>query len=109
MNPVSDLVRISKLETQFLSDPQYIQHTVHISRTVRKTEKWKRERVLGRGGSGIIWLDRCVQGDSKGEVRAVKKIQKLEDGNYSRELEAIALFSHPKFSQPKASLLPLLD
>ncbi|MCJ1423010.1 hypothetical protein MMC29_000891 [Sticta canariensis] len=67
--------------------------------SVRNEEKWKREKGLGQGSSGIVWLERCFHGDSKGEVRAVKKVQKLEPSNYYRELEAIALFSHTKYEQ----------
>ena len=102
MTPVPDLVQVSKLDTQFHSDPEYIQHVQYVSgstptqRRVRKEERWKRERALGSGGSGIVWLERCIQGDSEGKVRAVKKIQKCS--NYYRELEAIALFSHSKVS-----------
>ena len=106
MTPVPDLVQISKLDTQFHSDPQYTQHVKYVSesstkqRRIRKEEKWKTEKEIGRGSSGIVWLERCIQGDNKGEVRVVKKVQKLESSDYYRELEAIALFSHTKVSLP---------
>ena len=102
MTPVPDLVQISMLDTTFHSDPEYTLHVKYVSgstanqRRVRKEERWKRERKLGRGGFGIVWLERCTQGDSKGEVRAVKEVPKRESGDYYRELEAIALFSHTK-------------
>ena len=105
-----DLVQVSKLDTQFNLNPQYTQHVKYVSssttkqRRARKEEKWKRERKLGQGGFGTIWLEQCIQGDSKGEVRAVKKLLKLESSNCNRELEAIALFSHTKVSLP---LLPI--
>jgi hypothetical protein len=105
MTTISDLVQVSKLETQFYSDPEYTQHVHYVSgntsrqRRVRKEEKWRREKGLGRGSFGIVWLERCIQGDSEGKVRAVKKVQKLESSDYYRELEAIALFSHSKVSQ----------
>lgn len=104
MSSIPDLVRISKLETQFHSDPEYVQHVKHISgttprqRRIRKEEKWTRVKELGRGSFGTVWLERCIQGDRKEEVRAVKKVQKLESSDYYRELEAIALFSHTKVS-----------
>ena len=110
MTPLPDLVRLSKLDTQFYSHPEYTQHIKYISdsireqRRVRKEEKWKKERGLGRGGAGVIWLERCIQGDSQGKQRAIKKVQKLEGGDCHRELEAIALFSHTKVG----SLLPPL-
>ena len=117
MTPVPDLVRISKLDTQFHLDPEYVQHVQYVSgstlkeRKVRKEERWKRERWLGRGGFGTVELERCIHGECEGKVRAVKKIQKLESSNYYRELEAIALFSHSKVSllnlQPFFSQLTL--
>ena len=102
MSSIPDLVRISKLETQFHSDPEYVRHVEHISgttprqRRIRKEEIWTRVKELGRGSFGIVWLERCIQGDRKEEVRAVKEVQKLESGDYYRELEATALFSHAK-------------
>ncbi len=100
----SDLVQVSKLDTQFHTNPDYTQHIKYVSgkttkeRGTYKEEKWKRERRLGRGGMGVVWLEQCTQGDSKGEVRAVKEIPKFEDSNCHRELEAIALFSHTQVS-----------
>ena len=102
MPPIPDLVQISKLDTQFHSSPKYVQHVKHISgntprqRRIRKEERWNRVRELGHGSFGIVWLEQCIQGDRKEELRAVKKVQKLESGDCYRELEAIALFSHAK-------------
>lgn len=102
MKPISDLVQVSKLETQFYSDPEYTQHIYYVSggttrqRRIRKEEKWRRGEELGHGSYGIVWSEQCIQGDSKGKVRAVKKVRKLESDDYYRELEAIALFSHSK-------------
>ena len=104
MPPIPDLVRVSKLETEFSLNPEYTQHVQYVSgttlrqRRVRKEERWKREKTLGNGSFGIVWLERCVQGDGEGKVRAVKKVQKLDSSDYHRELEAIALFSHSKAS-----------
>jgi hypothetical protein len=100
--PLPDLVRLSQLDTRFSSSPEYTQHIQYVPgnvrerRRVRKEERWKRVRRLGRGTFGDVWLEQCIQGDTEGEVRAVKKIQKLDRNNYYRELEAIALFSHNK-------------
>lgn len=109
MSPaIPDLVRISKLDTQFHSDPEYTQHVHYVSgttsrqRKIRKEERWKRDRLLGRGAFGSVWLEQCVDGDGIGKVRAVKIIEKLESTNYYKELEAIALFSHSRVS----ALLP---
>ena len=104
MTPVPDLVRITKLDTQFLSDQKCTQHVKYVTksaterRRVGKEEKWRRRERLGQGSSGIVWLELCIQGDMKGEKRAVKKVQKLDSGDYYRELEAIALFSHTNVS-----------
>lgn len=100
MTPLPDLVRVSKLNTQFSPDLGYVQHIHYVSgsapreRKVRKEERWRKERWLGRGGFGTVESQRCIQGDSKGKLRAVKKIQKLASSDYHRELKAIALFSH---------------
>ena len=104
MPPISDLVQVSKLETQFHSNPEYTQHVQYVSgstarqRKVRMEEKWMEERRLGSGSFGVVWLERCFQGNSEGKVRAVKKVRKLESSDYYRELEAIALFSHSNVS-----------
>jgi calcium/calmodulin-dependent protein kinase I len=104
MTAIPDLVQISKLETQFSADSKSTQHVYYVSgstpreRRVRKEEIWTKEKALGHGNFGIVWSERCIRGDMKGKVRAVKKIQKLESCHYYRELEAIALFSHQKVS-----------
>lgn len=102
--PSPDFVQVSKLDTQFHTNPDYIQHVKYVSssnkktRGTRKEERWKRERRLGRGSFGVVWLQQCIQGVSVGEVRAVKELPRFEDSNCHRELEAIALFSHTKVS-----------
>ena len=63
-------------------------------------------KELGRGSFGTVWLERCIQGNSKEEVRAVKEIQKVGSGDYFRELEAIALFSHTKVGLPLVFIHP---
>jgi hypothetical protein len=100
--PIPDLVQISKLDTQFHLNPEYTQHVHYVSeatlrkRKVPKEERWKREKKLGYGSFGTVWLDRCIKGDTEGKLRAVKQVQKFGSSNYNRELEAIALFSHNK-------------
>ena len=98
MPPIPELVKLSKLETQFNPDcTVHIRYESSVRRTkVRKEETWRKERDLGRGAFGVVWLERCVQGNTEGQVRAVKKIQRLQDGEYYRELEAISLFSHDR-------------
>ena len=109
MTPIPDIVQDSKLEAEFHLDPEYTQHIQYVSgntpgqRRLRKEQRWTKEKELGRGGFRIIWLERCVQEGSESEVRAVKKIQKVQSSYHYRELEAIALFS-----QTKVNLLLLL-
>ena len=104
MTSQSDLVLLSKLETQSLPDSKCTQHVKYVTgtssreRRIRKEELWNKEKELGRGGFATVWLERCIRGDDEGELRAVKQVQKVETSDYNRELEAIALFSHSKAS-----------
>lgn len=101
---VSDLVQDSKIETRLVGD-----HFVHVfydsgtsaqDRFLRREEEWVRQRVLGHGTFGTIYLEKCVSGRRKSDLRAVKEIKKIvlenEQLDCARELEAVAKFSHPK-------------
>ncbi|EOO03023.1 putative calcium calmodulin-dependent protein kinase type 1b protein [Phaeoacremonium minimum UCRPA7] len=100
----SDLVRDSQLNTRFVAGA--IQHVYYLSssttrrRRIRTEETWRRQRELGNGTFGRVWLEGCVSGSKQGQLRAVKEISK--DGasttiDYGRELEAIAKFSHGNY------------
>lgn len=108
MSPISDIVKLSKLETVLHCDPDYTQHfecpdgDCSERRPVRTEERWKRKRRLGQGGYGTVYLEQCFQGNNMGKLRAVKEIPKKGSGDYNRELEAIALLS-----TIKVSLIPL--
>ena len=97
-----DVVWASKLDTEFLSGPPCVRHIVYDSgsssdrKAIRKEETWTEEKILRVGGCGVILLERCLDGRDGSRVRAVKKIPKLENVNYYRELQAITLFSRPK-------------
>ncbi|KAJ5375770.1 hypothetical protein N7517_007776 [Penicillium concentricum] len=109
----SDLVNDSKLSVQF--SEKETRHVVFESdarpgcqvRRQRKEESWKRVKLLGKGGGGSVWLERCLGVDSQPKIRAVKVIPKntsfSQDIDYTRELEAIA-----KFSQMKVRALLLI-
>ena len=83
-----------KLETKFFTG--HVQHTIVRSDAsqgrcrAKVVKKWYRDRELGRGSFGTVFLERS----EKGEHRAVKEIAK--DGNsaitidYRRELMAMA-------------------
>ncbi|KAL6399823.1 CAMK protein kinase [Ilyonectria robusta] len=102
---ISDLVLDSKLDTEISN--AYTQHVRYIpghaasERRVRVVERWVRENPLGRGSYGTVYRERCEEDESK--LRAVKEIGKYtmewEKLDYTRELEAIFKFSHPKASQ----------
>jgi hypothetical protein len=104
MPTISDLVRDSKLETRFYGE--YTQHVYHVSgatprqRKVRKEERWARDKSLGTGASGTVYLEKSITENGEVQHRAVKEIRKTAHKSgaidYSRELEAIAKFSHPK-------------
>ena len=104
MSRVSDLVQDAELQTRF--DPGY---TVHIytetgstvrERVISREEHWKRQKFVGRGSYGNVWLEQCVKGQREVEFRAVKEVVKFPHDSkkidYNRELEAISKFSHRK-------------
>jgi serine/threonine protein kinase len=100
----SDLVRDSRLNTEFL-DGQ-IKHIYFTSsrsarqRRVKVEEIWSRQKELGNGTYGQVWLESCISGQRSGKVRAVKAIRKdktlSSNIDYKRELEATAKFSHDR-------------
>jgi calcium/calmodulin-dependent protein kinase I len=65
-----------------------------------KAEIWKRGKILGSGGFGVVWVEQCVSSQGPGRLRAVKMIKKEPDPSKraycDQELEAIAKFSQPK-------------
>ncbi|KAJ5906473.1 Tetratricopeptide-like helical [Penicillium subrubescens] len=110
MARISDLILDSKLETHFL--PDCTVHTFQESdpnsrqRLVIRSEHWRRQRKIGGGGFGTVWLETCTQGSrgttQNAPVRAVKQIDldpRLGKLDYNRELEAIAKFSHTRYER----------
>ncbi|KAI9766503.1 MAG: hypothetical protein M1840_006460 [Geoglossum simile] len=105
MPPVSDLVRDSKLETNF--GKGYTQHVYYVSgitsrqRKMRTEVRWERRRNLGTGSFGTVWLEKLMSKNGGEDHRAVKEIRKgvQRSLDYSRELEVIAKFSHQKYER----------
>ena len=110
MARLPDLVRDSKLETHFLPSGDSSVETVHTyhepdptsrRRLVSRSEHWQRQRKIGGGSSASVWLEKCTKGGHRDvEVRAIKQIEIHRHSgrmlDFSRELEAIAKFSHRK-------------
>ncbi|KAH8896323.1 kinase-like protein, partial [Thozetella sp. PMI_491] len=103
-----ELARDSHLDTHVA--PEHCIHSFVESPTITRREVWKRTKHIGTGGFGTVWLETCIQGHEKedGALRAVKVLQ-LPPGaqvdpqrgiiTYGRELEALAKFSHKKYSR----------
>ncbi|KAK3683414.1 kinase-like domain-containing protein [Podospora appendiculata] len=99
----SDLVKDSELETKFFDDHLrhifYRRGTNATDRRIRLSEKWVRNRQLGSGSFGTVWLETCKKTVRQGTptTRAVKEIKVDPRIDITRELEAIAKFSNNKF------------
>ncbi|KAI0146328.1 kinase-like domain-containing protein [Xylariaceae sp. FL1272] len=108
-----ELVRDSRLEAVF-DDKKRTTEYVPVSHRQRKNRQiWKRQRILGSGGYGVVSL-KSSKGQSGQEPSfcAVKELRtqtRLRDGgDYVRELEALAKFSQRKVREP-ATRLAILD
>ena len=104
MSFIPDLVRDNKLETDFagkLTIHQYDESDEEEHRwSTQRSESWEDSGLLGRGGFGDVFLQRCVEGKHIHKLRAVKKIARYisqaKQFDYVPELEAIAKFSHKR-------------
>lgn len=72
-------------------------------------ERWVRQKMLGRGGFGIVWLEeRELKSQTSYNSRAVKQldIEKLRSkkSDYVKELEALAKFSQAKVRYSSSSV-----
>jgi len=91
---ISDLVDHFKLESEFRQDCTLeITQTLsdkRASRMVRAERKWIKEKDLGSGAFGDVWLEK----NQHGGTRAVKCVQKNGTGlDYYKELLAMAKLS----------------
>ncbi|KAF2278167.1 kinase-like protein [Westerdykella ornata] len=106
MPPVSDPVRDSRLRTTS-EGGGITRHIIETSgrgsgqRKIRIEQKWQRTKTLGQGGFGLVWKETLIEGKGDITERAVKMVRKRMQGSqsvdYSRELEAMAKFSHPRY------------
>jgi hypothetical protein len=101
-----DLVQEAKLDTSFV-DNLIIHHYDDSddeghTRSKQRVEYWQWISILAKGGCGEVWLQKCVQGRSSYELRAVKVIatnsEEMKRINYASEIEAIAKFSQKRVS-----------
>ncbi|CAI7577864.1 unnamed protein product [Penicillium discolor] len=102
--PRSELVRDMELPTKFYPDSthHYSYQPDYSSTGARYNRKeiWKKDKMLGRGAFGMVWLERCLSGNIV-KLRAVKIIAKdpnpLHQRYCDQELDAIAKFSQMKY------------
>ncbi|KAJ5966782.1 hypothetical protein N7501_003030 [Penicillium viridicatum] len=92
MPTIPDWVLDSKLETHFPPGSKY--ETVHTyyeqeslsQRPIKKSEHWQREKKIGDGGFGEVWLERCTKGSSHGhDVRAIKQMEVRRQVDYGHQ------------------------
>lgn len=108
-----ELVRDSHLEATFHPNADIPNETTHLrywGRRRPQKERWARQKMLSRGGFGIVWLEkRESQSPEAYDFRAVKQLDiaktRAEQRDCVRELEALAKFSQAKVGC--ASLSPL--
>ncbi|CAH0056342.1 unnamed protein product [Clonostachys solani] len=101
-----DAVQDSRIETSILNGGKEFQHVKFslgssvMRRRLRSEETWSPRRLLGRGSFGQVWLQECVAGNPRRELRAVKEIMKhqMKTSYLFRELETIAKFSQDKYA-----------
>ncbi|KAI8667339.1 Autophagy-related protein 1 [Fusarium sp. Ph1] len=107
LQDLPELVRDSHLEATFHPNADIPNKTTHLKYQGRRRpqqEKWVRQKMLGRGGFGIVWLEkRDPDSPTAYNFRAVKQLDiakiKSKRRDCVRELEALAKFSQAKYSE----------
>ncbi|KAJ4308394.1 hypothetical protein N0V84_012122 [Fusarium piperis] len=107
LQELPELARDSHLEATFHPNADVPNETTHLKYQARRRpqrEKWARQKMLGRGGFGIVWLEkREPESPTTYNFRAVKQldIAKIRSKRHDcvRELEALAKFSQEKYSE----------
>lgn len=97
----SDVIERYRLLTEWRGDL-----IVHKTRHTSRTETiWQRQRSIGQGGFGTVWLE--ARQDEPNKTRAVKEVKKPTQTvtrvnhkfDYRRELLAWVKLSEPKFQK----------
>ncbi|GAP92704.1 putative calcium calmodulin-dependent protein kinase type 1b protein [Rosellinia necatrix] len=102
--PVQYLSLDTSVDTDGVTQHTYMYSEPDSSgQALRTTEDWRQSRLLGRGSFGSVWLEACVSGPKQGHLRAVKEVKKQDISSdsvvdYERELQAVAEFSHRRYS-----------
>lgn len=102
MSSASDLLDHFKLDAEVF--PEYTLHTSYRANRTRGLRKekvearWDRQRSIGQGSFGEVWLEVKFQGTGAAtDERAVKIINKSQMStfkiDYRREISALATFS----------------
>lgn len=91
-----------KDEEQQVLHYEYYSDTSRVQRKARVEKRWIRQRCLGRGSYGDVWLE--FLGDEPNIKRAVKAIRIKDvwsgvDVNYAREVKAMVEFSKTKYRE----------
>ncbi|KAI1179947.1 kinase-like domain-containing protein [Nemania sp. FL0916] len=102
---IPDPVQDSRWEVEFKPNPHYPSQVVNTQPSGRRLlhqEIWIRERILGHGGFGVVWLEKAHSSNQlSAGVRAVKELKLGQEDDRRREciqeLEALIKFSHRKF------------
>lgn len=97
INELPELVRHLQLDATF-QQGRTVHKLIQTRRGSQKRETWIRQRKIGHGGFGEVWLERKETiAAGAPELRAVKCIHaSLQRRDYVRELEALATFSSNK-------------
>lgn len=90
-------------------DPQVVRHVIQDATDTPglwRKEQWTKQKLLGRGGFGSVFLEKCTEvtgymgagEDKTGELRAVKRLQKPRNevslsAELCREINTLLFFS----------------